>query len=120
MAELPDEIRQQLEVHMEGYRYRSPFARKYFNAGVKKGSAEGRQAGLSEGLTVGREAGLRSAVIALADTKLGSLRAGEPAAIAALHDERALTALIGALGRAQTPRAARAVLKAAIRVSTHR
>ena len=113
MAELPDDIRHSLEVHMEGYRYRSPFARKYFNAGHKKGSAKGRE----EGQQAGREEGLRRAVLALATTKLGTLRAEEPAAIAALHDEHTLTALIGALGQAKTARAARAALRAATRVA---
>ena len=117
MAALPDALRQRLEVRMEGYVYRSPFARKYFNAGRKEGRQEGRnegrQEGRSEGLDAGREEGLRRAVLALAKAKISTLKRGEAAAIGKLQEERLLTELIGALVRATTARQARAVLKAA-------
>lgn len=107
MAELPDAVRRLLEVRMEGYVYRSPFARKYFGAGHKKG--------LSKGRDVGRGEGLRTAVQTLAQAKLEALTARDAAAIASLRDEDAMTRLILALSDAQTARQVRAALKSAAR-----
>ena len=96
MAKLPDVIRQVLEARMQGYEYQSEFARRYYNQGRK------------EGLEEGCETGLRRAVLALARTKLEAVTADDEAAIEALHEERALTELISALGQARSASEARA------------
>jgi len=98
LATLPDAIRQILEARMQGYKYQSEFARRYYNQGR------------TEGRTKGREEGLRSAVLALARTKLETVTADDEAAIKALHDKRALTELVGALGQARSAAKARAAL----------
>lgn len=92
MAELPDLIRQTLEARMQGYVYRSEFARTYYN----------------QGRSEGREEGLQAAVLALAHTKLETVTADDQAMIEALHDERILIELTGALGQARSPSEARA------------
>jgi len=102
LATLPDAIRQILEARMQGYKYQSEFARRYYN--------QGRTEGRSEGRTKGREEGLRSAVLELVRTKLETVTADEEAGIKALHDKRALTELIGALGQARSASKARAAL----------
>ena len=61
LATLPDAIRQILEARMQGYKYQSEFARRYYNQGR------------TEGRTKGREEGFRSAVLALARTKLETI-----------------------------------------------
>jgi hypothetical protein len=94
MAELPDVIRQILEARMQGYQYRSEFARKYYNQGREEG----------------REEGLRDAVLALARTRLEVVTANDQAMIEAMHDQGALTELINILGRAGTPTEARTAL----------
>jgi hypothetical protein len=98
LATLPDAIRQILEARMQGYKYQSEFARRYYNQGR------------SEGRTKGREEGFRSAVLALARTKLETITPEDEAAIKALHDKRALTELVGALGQARSAAKARAAL----------
>ncbi len=98
LATLPDAIRQVLEARMQGYKYQSEFARRYYNQGLTKGR------------TKGREEGLRSAVLALARSKLETVTAEDEAAIKALHDRRVLTELVGALGQARSASKARAAL----------
>ena len=94
LAKLPNVIRQVLEARMQGYKYQSEFARRYYNQGRDEG----------------REEGLRRAVLALARAKLETVTADDQAAIEALHDERALTELVGALGQARSASKARAAL----------
>lgn len=105
LARLPDLIRRLLEARMQGYEYQSAFARRYYN--------EGREEGRSEG----REEGLQDAVLALARAKLEVITPDDEAAIKALRDPHALTALIGALGQARGAREALAAL-AAVRPET--
>lgn len=100
IAELPDLMRQILEARMQGYEYRSEFARKYYNQGHSEGQEEGRKAG--------REQGLQAAALALAHAKLETVTADDQAVIEALHDEHTLIALIGALGHGRSPSEARA------------
>ena len=57
---------------------------------------------------------MRAAALALARAKLGALSTADQAAIAALRDERALSALITELGRARSAARARAALDRAI------
>jgi hypothetical protein len=97
LARLPDLIRQLLEARMQGYEYQSEFARRYYNEG--------------------REQGMQDAVLALARAKLEVVTAADEAAIKALHDPSALTALIGTLGRASSVREALAAF-AAVRPET--
>jgi len=107
LARLPDAVRRALEMKMiKGYEYQSEFARKYYS--------QGREEGRGEGHEHGREEGVRVAVLTLARAKLVELSAADEAAIAALHDERVLTALITELGRARSAARARAVLDRAI------
>jgi len=103
LAGLPDTVRRALEMKMiKGYEYQSEFARKYYS--------QGREEGRGEGHEHGREEGVRVAVLTLARAKLVALSAADEAAIAAVHDERVLTALITELGRARNAARARAVL----------
>ena len=103
LASLPDAVRRALEMKMiKGYEYQSEFARKYYS--------QGREEGREEGLEHGREDGLRAAVLTLARAELLDLAATDEAAIAALHNERALTTLVTELGRARSAARARAVL----------
>jgi hypothetical protein len=99
MAELPDLVRQALEARMQGYQYRSEFARRYYDQGHKEG----------------RQEGLQAAVIALALTKLDSLSADDRTTIEGLHDASVLIELNGALGQAGTPADARAAFELVVR-----
>jgi hypothetical protein len=90
--------RQILEAQMEGYKYRSDYARKYF--------AQGREEGLEQGLVDG----LRAAVLVLAADKLGTLPEDIEARIRGLADHAILTALSRELGRACDAAEARAVI----------
>lgn len=83
---------------MEGYKYRSDYARKYF--------AQGREEGLEQGLADG----LRAAVLVLAADKLGTLPDDIEARIRGLADHEILTALNLELGRARDADEARAVI----------
>jgi flagellar biosynthesis/type III secretory pathway protein FliH len=133
MATLPPVIRSALEARMNNYVYQSEFARKYYSQGLEEGRErgieegrergieegrergieEGRERGREEGLEEGREAGLRSAVLALLRARLPAVTARDEDAVAAIRDERALTELIGALGRANDAAQLRAALDAA-------
>ncbi len=119
LARLPAAVRRTLEMKMiKGYEYQSEFARKYYYQGREQGRAEGLEEGREEGRAEGRgegrehwrEEGLRAAVVTLARVKLTELSPPDEAAIAALHDERVLTALITELGRARSAARARAIL----------
>ena len=118
MMALPAALRQSLEARMQGYEYRSEFARKYYGQGLEEGREagreEGREAGREEGREAGREEGLRTAALTLARAKLEGLSVDDVAAIQALRDQRALTALITALGRAAGHLEARTVLDRAL------
>jgi hypothetical protein len=102
MMALPAAIRRILEARMQHYEYRSEFARKYYGQGV------------AEGLEQGRENGLRTAVVALAHTKLDALSEDDLAAIEAVSDPRVLTELVTSLGRARSVVEARTALDHAI------
>lgn len=126
LARLPDEIRHILEGQMKGYEYQSEFARTYYRQGHEEGLSKGREEGLSkgreeglsrgleEGREEGREEGLRAAVLALARGLLGELAVEDEAAIDDLHDQHALTELIGKLAQAQSRPDARAALRLAV------
>jgi len=115
LARLPDAVRRALERKMiKGYEYQSEFARKYYSQGREEGREEGRKRGREEGRKQGREEGMRAAALALARAKLVALSAADEAAIAALHDRSALSALITELGRARSAARARAALDRAI------
>lgn len=74
----------------------------------------GRAQARAEGREQGRAEGLRAAVLAFARVRLAPLSAADAEAIAALHDERALTELVDTLAQAGSVEEARAVLDAAI------
>jgi predicted transposase YdaD len=105
---LPAELRRRLEVRMiKGYQYQSDFARKYYGQGREEGREQGREEG--------REEGLRTAIVALARTKLKTVPPEDLARIAALTDVRVLTDLVSALGQAHTAVGARIALARALR-----
>jgi hypothetical protein len=106
LAELPESIRPALETSVQGYQYRSEFARRYVAEGRQEGLQEGRQAGLQEGL----QEGLQNAALAIARAKLGELSAEEQAAVRAVRGEAALTALISRLTQAPGAEELRAIL----------
>jgi hypothetical protein len=95
---LPEAIRRILEARMQGYEYRSDFARKYYGQGREEG----------------RQEGLRAAVITLARTKLGELPDDDLAAIEAVSDPRVLTELITSLGQARSASEVRSALDRAL------
>jgi hypothetical protein len=117
LAALPPSVRKLLETQMQGYVYQSEFAHKYYSQGLEEGREqgleEGREEGREQGLEEGREQGLRSAALALMRAKLDVITTDDEAAIAAVHDERVWTELIGALGRATSALEVRAALAAA-------
>ena len=111
MALLPAHIRQILEARMlQGYKYQSEFALRYYNQGHERGREEGR----SEGREEGRSEGLRLAVLTLATSKLDAVTGEDHAAIEAICDERGSTELIDALARARSSSEARTVFAAVI------
>ena len=113
MAALPPSVRKLLETQMQGYVYQSEFARKYYSQGLEEGRDQGREEGREQGLEQGREQGLRSAVLALMRAKLDTITTDDEAAVAAVHDERVWTELIGTLGRVTSALEVRAALAAA-------
>ena len=119
MAALPATIRHILETEMiEGYKYQSEFARRYYGAGetagIEQGRAEGRADGLAEGradgLAEGRVDGLRAAVLVLMRGKLDAVSEHDVAALETVHDQRVLTELLGALAQARDAAEARGAL----------
>jgi hypothetical protein len=98
MDALPATARHILEARMEGYQYKTDFARKYYGQGLQEGLQEGR----------------REAAIALARIKLKGLSDEDVAAIGRISDQSAMTELITALGQARSKSAARAALDKAI------
>jgi flagellar biosynthesis/type III secretory pathway protein FliH len=106
---LPEALRQIIEARMESYQYKSEFARKYYGQGLNEGMEKGREEGLEKGL----EKGLRTALLALARAKLGTLTDDEVAAIDAMHDQGALTELVTVLGQAAGVADARSLLERA-------
>jgi hypothetical protein len=117
LTALPAAHRQILEAQMQAYEYQSEFARKYYGQGLEDGREEGREAGRKEGREAGREEGLRAAAVALARAKLDGLSVDDVTAIQAMCDQRAVTALITALGQAVSYAEARTVLDRALAVS---
>ena len=107
---LPATARQILEARMEGYAYKTDFARKYYGEGRQEGLQEGRQEGLQEG----RGNGLREAAIAFARSKIRGLSDEDVAAIGRVSRDATMTELITALGQARSKSAARAALDKAI------
>lgn len=95
---LPEALRRILEARMQGYEYRSDFARTCYGQGRKEGQQDG----------------LRTAVVALARTKLGELSDDDVAAIEAVSDQGILTELVTLLGQARSARKARAALDRAL------
>lgn len=106
LAELPEDLRASLEIQLQGYQYRSEFARRYVAEGVQ----EGREAGLEEGRKEGVEQGMQNAIIALASAKLGEISPAETSAIRGVSGEAALTQMISQLGQTQSPEEVRAIL----------
>lgn len=107
MTLLPARIRQILEARvLQGYKYQSEFALRYYNQGHEKGREEGRNEGRNEGL--------RLAVLALAQSRLDAVTVEDHAAIEAIRDEHGLTELINALGRASSSSEARTAFALAI------
>jgi hypothetical protein len=91
---LPEALRRILEARMQGYEYQSDFARKYYGQG--------------------RAEGLRTAVVALARTKIENLSDADVAAIEAVSDQDILTELVTSLGQAHSARKARVALNRAL------
>jgi hypothetical protein len=117
MTALPAAVRHILETQMiEGYKYQSEFARRFFG----EGEAVGEQKGREEGREEGRERGLREAVLALARIKLEVVTDRDVAAIEGTHDPRALSDLVTGLGRAATSVEARGVLAGVLGYSNSR
>jgi hypothetical protein len=90
LAGLPHQERQNLEAQMQGYQYRSQFARTF----VAQGRQEGKQLAVRE----------------LAQVKLGVLTAEQEAAISSIEEEEKLSALIVGLGQARTRQEAKRVM----------
>jgi hypothetical protein len=117
LARLPAPSRQSIleSLMLQGYKYQSEFALRYYNQGHEEGRnqgheegrEEGRNQGREEGRNQGREDGLRAALLALAPTRLAAFTDEDAVAIHALRGEQALTALVTALGQATTPAEAR-------------
>lgn len=105
MNALPDAARHVVEAAMiEGYKYQSEFARKYFTQGLEEGREQGREQGREEGLGV--------AVVELARQKLGALSAEDEGRLAAVKDPAERTRLVLAFGRARDAAEARAIIDA--------
>jgi len=102
MAALPATIRHILETEMiEGYKYQSEFARRYYGAGEAAGIEQGRAEGRADGRAEGRADGLRAAVLLLMRGKLHAVSEHDVTALEAVHDQHVLTELLGALAQAR-------------------
>jgi hypothetical protein len=97
LSALPATIREALEAKMQGYKYKSEFALRYYGQGEAAGLEKGRQA-------------LQTAALSLARHKLERVTDDEQHAIEAVCDPNALTELITALGTAATAAEARAAI----------
>ncbi|HEY0990356.1 MAG TPA: hypothetical protein VGD80_25060 [Kofleriaceae bacterium] len=98
-AKLPAALRETLEASMiKGYEYQSEFARLYYGEGHEKG----------------REEGLRTALLALARTRLRGVTDDDVTAIGGLRDEGVLIELICVLGQASDASEMRAAVDLAI------
>lgn len=106
LAELPDLVREALEATMENHKYRSEFARKYYDAGEQ----HGLEKGLAQGREQGREEGLRRAIVMVVGTRVPSLRGDLEGRLDALR-EPTLVHLLSALGDAGDEDHVRAVLE---------
>jgi hypothetical protein len=120
LAGLPHFDRQILEAQMQGYQYRSLFARTFIKQGREEGREEGREAGREEGREAGREEGRHEgkqlAALELAEAKLGRLAVEEESAILSMQEEAQLSALIVGLGQARNRREAKAAMPLALAV----
>lgn len=97
LSRLPAGLRAPLEAPMmEGYKYQSDFARKYYGQGQDDGRREG----------------LREAVFKLAQRLVPELSAQARAQIHAMEDAAAMTALFDALIASRGSSSARRVLRA--------
>jgi predicted transposase YdaD len=111
MTLLPARIRHILEARvLQGYKYQSEYALRYYNQGHEKG----REVGRNEGREEGRNEGLRLAVLALARSRLEAVTDEDHAVIETIRDEHGLTELINALGRASSSSEARTAFALAI------
>jgi flagellar biosynthesis/type III secretory pathway protein FliH len=108
LAGLPPIERQILEAQMQGYQYRSQFARTF----IAQGREEGREMGREEG----RQQGKQLAALELAEAKLGRLAVEEESAILSMQEETQLSALIVGLGQARNRREAKAAMPLAMAV----
>jgi hypothetical protein len=111
LSALPEAVRRILEAKMQGHKYKSEYARRYYGEGEAAGIERGRQ----EGREQGRQA-LRRAVLAGAWHKLGELTDEELRLIEAINDEGVLGELINGLMIAETREQARAALERARRL----
>ena len=102
MSAVPEAIRHILEAQMEGYKYKSEFAIRYYS--------QGEAAGLEQGLERGLEQGLKAAVLTLARAKVDALMTEDVSAIEGIRDRQVLEDLVEALGRARSAAEAREVL----------
>lgn len=100
LAGLPHVERQILEAQMQGYQYRSQFARTFIEQGRQEGKQEGKLA-----------------AIELARAKLGQIAFEEESAILSIQEESQLSALIVGLGQARNRREAKAALALPLPVS---
>jgi hypothetical protein len=98
LAALPAAAREILEHQMQGYQYRSDFARKYYGEGHEEG----------------RLAGLRTAVVAIAQARFEELPAEDVGAINAVPSASVLTELMTSLLQARSSAEARRVLDHAL------
>jgi len=114
MSAVPEAIRHILEAQMEGYKYKSEFAIRYYSqgeaAGLEQGLERGLEQGLEQGLERGLEQGLKAAVLTLARAKVDALMTEDVSAIEGIRDRQVLEDLVEALGRARSAAEAREVL----------
>jgi hypothetical protein len=87
---------------MQGYEYRSEFARKYYGQGREEGQEEGR------------EEGLQRAIIVLASSRFAMSSAQLAEKLRGVTDLEVLERLIASLGQARTDAEARAALEAIV------
>jgi hypothetical protein len=111
LASVPEAIRRLLEARfMQGYKFQSEFARKYFN----EAREAGREAGRAEGREEGRSEGLRSAVLTLARSRFDAVTNEDVASLANLHED-VLNELIAVLAKSGTMAEARAAFDRILR-----
>jgi hypothetical protein len=95
---------------MQGYKYQSEFARRYYKQGYEEGFKQGREESIKQRYEEGFKEGFRAAVLILARCRLASITPDDVAAIEAVHDLPTLTELFEALASAGSVTEVRAVL----------